>query len=202
LPADLLAGHGSWVAVTNRSRGNEEFLAAPEHVRFTKGRSVLLVFLRLPDGRSATDAYLKKMQDGGVPQFPEGTQTALLRRMLVIDRSGTLRESPLTESLQIRVYRKLDLAAPYEYRLRRSDLFAGRHSGLKAVSAEETSYFDFQTRGADVFEMAKPPAAGPIMQTCNRCHLASTAAAELKRSTRSMRAVTEDSDRLGFRPLR
>ena len=170
MPTDLLDTDGSWVAVSNLTRANEEFLAAPEHVRFTKGRSVFVVFLRLPEGRRATEAFLKKMQDGDLPQFPEGTQTALLRRMLLIDSSGTLRESPLTESLQIRVYRKLDLGIPYEFTLRRCDLFAGRHGGLHAVGADETSYFDFQTRGGDVFEMPKLPPAEAIMQTCNRCH--------------------------------
>jgi len=171
LPTDLLDTDGSWVAVSNRARAYEAFLAAPEHVRFTKGRSVFVVFLRLPKGRRATEAFLKKMQDGDLPQFPEGTQTALLRRMLLIDSSGTLRESPLTESLQIRVYRKLDLGFPYEYTLRRCDLFAGRSGGLHAVGADETSYFDFQTRRGDVFEMPKLPPAEPIMQSsCHHCH--------------------------------
>jgi hypothetical protein len=170
LPTDLLDTDGSWVAVSNLTRANEAFLAAPEHVRFTKGRSVFVVFLRLPTGRRATEAFLKKMQDGDLPQFPEGTQTALLRRMLLIDSSGMLRESPLIESLQIRVYRKLDLGIPFEYTLRRCDLFAGRNGGLHVVGADETSYFDFQTRRGDVFEMSKLPPAAAIMQTCHQCH--------------------------------
>ena len=109
--------------------------------RFTKGRSVFVVFLRLPGGRRATEAYLKELQEGGLPQFPEGTQTALLRRILLIDDSGTLRESPLTEDLQVRVYHKLDLGIPYEFTLHRSDLFAGRAGGLHAIGRDETSYF-------------------------------------------------------------
>jgi hypothetical protein len=170
LAPDLLAQDGSWVAVSNFTRANEDFLAAPEHVRFTKGRSVFVVFLRLPGGRRTTEAFLRKMSNGDLSQFPENTQTALLRRMLLIDRSGTLRESPMTESLQIRVYRKLDLGIPYEFTLRRRDLFADRTGGLHPVGTDETSYFDFQTRGADVFEMPKLPPAEAIMQTCNRCH--------------------------------
>jgi hypothetical protein len=170
LPTDLLAKDGSWVAVSNFTRANEEFLAAPEHVRFTRGRSVFTVFLSLPEGRRATEAFLKKMQDGDVPQFPEGTRTALLRRMLLIDSSGTLRGSPLTESLQIRVYQELDSGIPYEYTLRRRDLFAGRNGGLHAVGPDETSYFDFQTRGGDVFEMPRLPPAAVVMQTCKQCH--------------------------------
>jgi hypothetical protein len=170
LPTDLLSKDGSWVAVSNLTHANEEFLAAPEHVRFTKGRSIFVVFLRLPGGRRATEDFLKKMRNGDLAQFPEGTQTALLRRMLLIDTLGMLRESPLTESLQIRVYRKLDQGIPFEYTLRRSDLFAGRSGGLHAVEADETSYFDFHTRGGDVFEMPKLPPAEPIIHTCIRCH--------------------------------
>jgi hypothetical protein len=110
------------------------------------------------------------MQEGEIPQFPEGAQTALLRRALLIDSSGTLRESPLTESLQIRVYKKLDLGIPSMFTLRRKDLFAGRNGGLRPVGGAETSYFDFQTRGEDVFEQAVLPRAEAVMQTCSRCH--------------------------------
>jgi hypothetical protein len=170
LPTDLLTNDGSWVAVSSLTNANEGFLAAPEHVRFIKGRSIFVVFLRLPGGRRATQEFVNKMQNGDLAQLPEGTQTALLRRMLLIDSSGLLRESQLTESLQIRVYRKPDLGIPIEYTLRRCDLFAGRNGGPHAVGPDETSYFDFQTRGGDVFEMPKLPPAEPIMQTCNRCH--------------------------------
>jgi hypothetical protein len=40
LPTDLLDKNGSWVAVSNLSRANEDFLAAPGHVRFTRRRPV------------------------------------------------------------------------------------------------------------------------------------------------------------------
>jgi hypothetical protein len=170
LPPDLLAGDGPWLPVSNFTRANEEFLAAPQHARFVKGRSVFVVFLRLPEGRRATGAYLKKTQGGELPQFPEGTQTALLRRLLLIDNTGKLRESPLTESLQFRVYHELDTGIPFELTLRRKDLFAGRNGGLHAVGPDETSYFDFQTRRGDVFEMPKRPPATAVLSTCRNCH--------------------------------
>ncbi|MDR3619694.1 MAG: hypothetical protein P4L85_10110 [Paludisphaera borealis] len=170
LPRDLLADDGSWVPVSNLARANEDLPAAPEHARFTRGRSVFLVLLHLPEGRKATAALLKKMHDGEILQLPEGAQTALLRRTLLIDDSGTLRESPLTESLQIRVYKKQDLGIPSMFTLRRKDLFAGRNGGLRPVGGADTSYFDFQTRGGDVFEQAVLPRAEAVMQTCSRCH--------------------------------
>ena len=170
LPADLLIDDGPWTAISNSARKEVGLVAAPEHTRFTKGRSVFMAFIRLPEGRRATEAFLKRTRAGDPPQFPEGTQTALLRRTLLIDSSGTLRESPLTESLQIRVYRKLDLGIPCAFTLRREDLFAGRNGGLRAVTPDETSYFDFQTRGGDVFEMPKLLPAAAIMQSCEHCH--------------------------------
>ena len=171
----FLAGgpaHRRWAVDRHQQFGAADvgLVAAPEHTRFTKGRSVFMAFIRLPEGRRATEAFLKRTRAGDPPQFPEGTQTALLRRTLLIDSSGTLRESPLTESLQIRVYRKLDLGIPCAFTLRREDLFAGRNGGLRAVTPDETSYFDFQTRGGDVFEMPKLPPAAAIMQSCEHCH--------------------------------
>jgi hypothetical protein len=84
---------------------------------------VFLVFARLPGGRTATLAYFKKlaempplfvcMQEPGwqqpmdvwnpqVPQFPVGTEFALVRKMVLPDREGRLRLTPVTESVQIR----------------------------------------------------------------------------------------------------
>jgi hypothetical protein len=170
LPPDLLARSGPWVAVSNSRRADNGSVAAVHHVAFTKGRSVFVVFLRLPEGRRATEAYLEKLQKGELQQFPQGTQTALLRPTLLIDSRGKLRLSPLTESLQVRTFARLDTGTPCEFTLRRADLFAGRSGGLHAVGADETSYFDFQTRGGDVFEMAKRPPAEKVLDTCTRCH--------------------------------
>jgi hypothetical protein len=170
LPPDLLAGDGSWVVVTNPTREPNGAPAAPAHAAFTKGRSLFLVLLRLPQGRKATETYLKTLQNGALSQFPEGTQTALVRRTLLIDSTGQLRVAPLTENVQLRVFRKLDEGDAFEFTLRRSDLIAGRHGGLRPVRADETSYFDFQTRSGDVFEMKKPPPAPVILKNCVGCH--------------------------------
>src|SRR5262249_4827717 len=83
LPADLLAPKGPWVPVRNTT--HPDGLGAPEHVRFTNGRSLFLVLLRLPQGRAATEAYLKTLRGGKLPQFPPDTQVALVRRMILID---------------------------------------------------------------------------------------------------------------------
>jgi hypothetical protein len=170
LPPDLLANDGPWVAVTNPTRQDNARFAAPLHVGFTKGRSVFLALIRLPEGRRAMDDYLQKMRAGGLPQFPTDTHTALIRRMLLIDNTGTLRATPLTESVQLRVFRRLDTGDPYMFTLQRRDLFAGRSGGLHAVGATETSFFDFQTRGGDIFEMKTRSPAPALMKTCTSCH--------------------------------
>src|SRR5262249_7308957 len=81
VPADLAQEDGPWVLVSNTQRGDG--LAAPCHVQFTNGRSLFLVFARLPEGRAATIAYLAKLTKGKSEQFPPGTQFALVRRMLL-----------------------------------------------------------------------------------------------------------------------
>ncbi len=175
LPPDLFAPDGPWVAVRNSTR--EDRLAAPEHTAFAKGRSVFTVLLRLPGGRRQTQAYLKNLDRAadsrqGFPPLPEGAQTALVRQMLLIDDQGKLRPSRLTESLLLRVYHRNDLGHPFALKLRRAELFAGRGGGLHAVTATETSYFDFQTRGGDPFEVEPKKRWAPptLLNTCRNCH--------------------------------
>src|SRR5262249_17871777 len=145
LPGDLLQPGGPWVLLGNRLRGDH--LAAPTHYQATTGRSTFLILLRLPDGRPVAENYLKAMagvrvRQGEFPQIPAGTQVALVRRMMLIDTAGALRLTPLTESLQLRVYQKLTAPDVYEFTLRRKDFFAGRAGGLRATAPEETNYYD------------------------------------------------------------
>jgi hypothetical protein len=167
---DLLARDGPWVAVTNARRSDNDGVGAVEHTRFTKGRSVFTTLLRLPGGRRATEAYLKKMDGGNLPEFPAGTETALLRRAFLIDTTGEPRISPLTESVQFRAFRTMDSGLPFEFSLRRADLFAGRAGGLHPLGPNESSYFDFQFGDGDPFEEPKPRPATAAMRSCLSCH--------------------------------
>jgi hypothetical protein len=146
LPPDLLAKDGPWVAVASATRGDE--LAAPAHMAAAKGRGVFAVFLRLPAGRKATEAYVKQFKDGKLPELPEGAQTALLRRAVLIDDQGRPKESPLTESLQLRVYWKDDVGRPFAFQLRRGDLFAGRDGGFRPASLKEHNCVSCHARTA------------------------------------------------------
>jgi hypothetical protein len=209
LPDGLFDPEGPWACVGGPLDGPSPVALA--HARFFSGRSVFLVFLRLPGGRQATLAYLDKLnhvpspwvlkrrQPGqnfrpellalapDLPQFPVGTQVALVRQMVLLTDAGELAAAPVTESVQVRVYRRIrpgdfegadeaeNSQSFVEFDLRRSDLFADHAGGLHPVPAEEQAYLalQFVTGGEDPFE--HPPEAGhsfvmPVLKTCAACH--------------------------------
>src|SRR5271170_1713614 len=88
-------------------------------------RSGFLIFLRLPAGRAATFDYLRALweipqpwiprpdepdqavENPHLPQFPAGTEVALVRQMMLFDNRGNLESTSITESVQMRVYRTI-----------------------------------------------------------------------------------------------
>jgi hypothetical protein len=207
LPPDLFESNGSWVCLG--APGHD--LSAPLHDASFTARSVFVVFARLPGGRDATLAYFKRlaemkiplfvrMQDPGwpqpmdvwnpqVPQFPVGTEFALLRKMILPDRDGHLRLTPVTESVQIRHYtdipnvnpmssRDVNLARrfqePSEVKLSRVLLFSEKHSGLRGVTTSDDPFLIFpaMSQGSDAFEEGRmrAPTFSPFVQ-CTSCHL-------------------------------
>jgi hypothetical protein len=156
---------------------------------------VHVILLRLPAGRAATERYLKGLNGGAVKQFPAGTMVALVRRALAVDRSAKVRVTPVTELVQLRVYRRIP-ADPranlrgdfgeqdaYEFVLDRAKLFAGQH-GLRAVGPADAAEPFERGEGDDPFERRwlssgrradRPPAAErkePQLKTCLECHQA------------------------------
>lgn len=117
-----------------------------------------------------------------MPQFPNGTKFALLRRAIFIDAAGELVPSPLTESLQMRVYSETDPArvsgtsqSVYEFNLSRADLLASRAGGLKPVAAGEKEFSTFLQMGIDPLEFKSQdnePPADPrsTALSCIGCH--------------------------------
>lgn len=122
---DLFNPDGPWVCVGQQQKRP----VAPVHLEFFRGRSVFLVFLRLPGGRNETLAYLQQLRTvpskwmpyPGFPpdspmrvrspqpqQFPVGTQVALVRQMVLMSDQGEFVPSHMTESVQLRVYRAID----------------------------------------------------------------------------------------------
>src|SRR5207248_1090535 len=135
-PSGLFDSAGPWVSVgradgpTARAHAGDEGPAK---------NSTFLVMLRLPDGRASTLAFLDRLRsfDGpawvdttdndlrpfspyypnpNLPQFPIGTRVALVRRALVVDASGRVVASPLTESVQLRTYDRVDAMTAHAFR--------------------------------------------------------------------------------------
>ena len=184
LPADLFDPAGPWVCV----RGAVSGPSAPVHVRYYKGRSPFLVYIRLPDGREATKKYLKDLNQAtrelvsddvsGLPQFPVGTMVALVRRMAVIDSSGNIQVTPLTQTVQMRVYCQVggkvkdheNSQAAIKFRLSRRGLFAGRHGGFEPISWDEPLRISLLQHGDIYHNQGKGRVEGTVMQSCIACH--------------------------------
>ena len=207
LPPDLFDPSGPWVCL---GAPNPD-LAAPLHDLSFTARSVFLVFARLPEGRAATLAYFKQladtklplfvqMQEPGwphamevwspqIPQFPLGTEFALVRKMVLPDREGHLHLTPVTESVQIRIYTDIPKVSPMASRdvalaqrfqepseivLSRVLLFSGHSSGLRGVTATDDPFLIFpaMSQGVDAFENKDMgEKAGSPFVACTSCHL-------------------------------
>lgn len=207
LPPELFASDGPWVCLGAPGAN----LAAPIHDASFTARSAFLVFAHLPGGRNATLAYFKQLEEmkiplfvsmknpgwpqpmdvwnPEVPQFPAGTEFALVRKMLLPDRDGHLHLTPVTESVQVRHYtdipkvnplasRDVELARhfqdPSEIKLSRKLLFSEQHSGLRAVTASDDPFFIFpaMSQGGDEIADRQIRAHGfsPFAR-CTGCHL-------------------------------
>ena len=168
LPIELFSADGPWVCV-----GRADGRTAPQHLReenpFTN--SVFLVFVRLPAGRVAVADYLKHR-----PPFPPGTELALVRRAMLIDTSHRIVPSSLTESVQIRTIRGGEV--PSEFRLSRSQLFAGRGGGLRSSGNNDRDFkTGFLAHMWDEFEYRPsgrvfPDSSLQPMKRCSVCHTA------------------------------
>jgi hypothetical protein len=181
LPPDLFDPNGPWVAFS--IRGGD--LIAPEHAGAFSGRSVFSIFMRLPGGRAATLDYLKTLAafrnpwlidpvsqrplpNPDLPQFPAGTQLALVRRMVVIDANGDFRPTNIIEDVQIRVHRTIPTSIPealnldrnearaaldvYELKLSRVKLFGREAGGLHSLTKTDTEFPLFRSHDIELFE--------------------------------------------------
>jgi hypothetical protein len=170
LPADLrLDGKGAWVPITGHDHG----LAAPRHAQFVENKALFLPFLRLPGGRKQTEEYLAGMPatyDRGFASLPEGSQVALVRRMLLMDDQGELQLTPVTESVQFRTFPKGKEQHVFEFTLDRAGLLAA--DGLRPLGRDEAGYFGFATdfNQMDPLIYTTPRAPQVFLARCDGCH--------------------------------
>ena len=136
---------------------------APVH-SFAFPRSVFLVYLKLPPQGPSPATYIEAMRSYSrqyppnsdcmiqpcfPPQFPVGTELALVRRALLIDNAGQPEVSPITESIQVRRYREIPSGArfdfhgtmqqPAEFQLTRHTLGQGV-IGLRRLGEDERQF--------------------------------------------------------------
>lgn len=205
LPPDLFQAHGPWVELEDPT--DPEPMAEQHFYQFS-GRSSFMIFLRLPEGRRATFEYLKTLwnspkplmpspnfapgQDAAphpdLPQFPAGTQVALVRQMTLFDKQGKLVNTPITESVQLRVYHSVERSSTatvgtdrvaksgqdfYEIRLSRPQFFANKAGGLRAVGRDEREFAVFGFPGPDEGlpgHYALLAGYEPVVKECAQCH--------------------------------
>jgi hypothetical protein len=195
LPPDLIRPEGPWVCLTAYS---EE----PTAIVHFSGRSRFLVYMKLPGGRDATLAYIEMLRSSSqppllmngqapilnlaLPQIPVGTEVALLRQLIIINNSGRLVPTRLTESLQLRVYHAVTPGKRYlnyingpssrdqdffEFRMNRQETSAHEAGGLFAIGPGQTEFATFSTHGVDPFEFRDTlERESPILERCRGCH--------------------------------
>jgi hypothetical protein len=209
LPQGLFTGDGDWI--TARSSDSDFGPLASRHTEAFHGHSVFLVMVRLPQGRRQTVNYLNSLRDfegplvyarpqmnsrqltinPDVPQFPAGTEWALVRRLCVIDGQGHIRPTSLVESIQLRRY---DSIEPLRINPDGSSAASGRpaqqmfefdmdrrHEGaLKALTVGDVDFqfVHFMSQGGDPFELLSRNETTPnptsvrraALATCYECH--------------------------------
>jgi hypothetical protein len=211
LPRDLFAPDGDWV--TARSNDSAFGPLASLHTEAFNGHSVFLVMVRLPQGRQKTVDYLNSLRDfegplvyarlqtnhsrhlvinSDVPQFPAGTEWALVRRLCVIDGQGNIRPTPLIESIQLRRYDSIDIlrvnpggsnaaSARPAQQMFEFDMDRLRKGVLKALAPGEDDFLfvHFRSMGGDPFELPfnnveRTPNPSSVrratLTTCYQCH--------------------------------
>jgi hypothetical protein len=202
-PRGLGDTNNAWIHV-----GIKNFQStAPAHISQFGGRSVFSVFFRHPAGRKAGIDYFDRLRlfrpiwidatnrDSGsieqslnpdLPQFPQGSQWALLRRICLIDSEGQIRPTKVIESIQVRTYNVVAKKIPYEKRdtaqtFHEFQMSTAPGSPLVALQPSHRSFnTQFFSKGFDAFEYGKssnPPmpqdisrSSSQTLKTCLECH--------------------------------
>jgi len=183
LPGDLFDPRGPWVCITPSPLSIGVGGVAKGHFTNVSGRSVFLVFVRLPEGRKGTLDYFQTLwnfpqpwvsghipvqaerseENSDLPSFPAGTQMALVRQMMLFDDQGNLAVSPIIESVQLRVYREVTQA-------RARDFSAGpagvaRNSGQEFFEIRMSRPLLFSGRQGGLRATARDDFEPPTFQT-------------------------------------
>lgn len=174
LPPTLFTDNSDWLLL---GRVGGPIAMTHTEAQTFLGRSVFLVFMRVPNGREATRSLLAQLNDRSrlAPLLPAGTQVALVRRTLLVNNAGEIVLSPLVESVQLRHFDTPYTQLFFEFKLDRDALFASERGGLMAVQPGEKDFLMFQSHGIDLFEADIElehfnASNAPVLQMCSACH--------------------------------
>jgi len=162
LPSDIFQPDSAWILMGRE--GGPIAMTHTESFPFF-GRSVFLVFVRSPNGRTATLDFINALNTDPSHALTIGLDVALVRRMLLIDDQGELVLSPLVETVQLRHFSPAQNF--HEFELNRARLFDGLAGGLVL----NTDLFLLFMSHGDVFEISDLPALKTtIPHICKGCH--------------------------------
>ncbi len=165
LPADLLDPKGPWVVLGDAS-GDP---LARAHLEFFRGRADFTIHFALPAGRKATEDYVRRLGAREVPECPDGTRVALVRRAQLVTDRGFAVSSPIVESVQLRILRAGREAESVKFQLRREKLFAGEAGGLRPVGPDDRDSLFVLSLGHN-----KDDGRARVLANCVQCHAGSS----------------------------
>lgn len=208
LPGDLLYEKGSWVCL---SKVDHE-VPALVHTETHAARSAFHIFIRLPGGRKATLEYIAELaalrspwisgkqppytqiplhpafrnvdfhDNPLTPQFPIGTQFALVEQALLINEQGQLTLSPLVHRVQLRAYLNVDVdsrrnnpgigpsQAVAEFVMQPRNMMRG-NVPMRPIGTDEIHHATVFLSGDPIeHPQSTPGAKTPRLQSCTSCH--------------------------------
>jgi hypothetical protein len=158
-PADLWDTQGPWVLIGDDNKNtNGARTLTPVHESFFGGRSAFLVLVQAGASRDQTIKFVRQLnhKDQSSP-----TQVALIRRMLLIDKEGRIRLTPITESVRMR-----GESAEREFKLDRKDFLAGKTTqSIRRVTEDDRERAEIVFLGANAGD--RPTS---ILKSCFHCH--------------------------------
>jgi hypothetical protein len=158
-PADVWDAQGPWVLVgdDNKNTTGARTLT-PVHESFFGGRSAFLVLVQAGDSRDQTIKFVQQLNDRGKSS---PARVALVRRMLLIDKEGRIRLTPITETVQTR-----GEGAEREFKLDRKAFLAGKtKQSIRPVTEDDRERPEIVFLGANAGDR---PAL--ILKSCFHCH--------------------------------
>lgn len=208
LPTDLMDENGSWVCINKPDFP----IPVTRHSEAVDYRSAFMLLLKLPGGRQKTLDYLAKLNafrqpwlpgkqersvnvpehhdlfgldlhaNPGTPNFPVGTQVALVQQALLIDDSGELVLSPLVQNIQLRAYLNVSVdgrlnnalsgpaQAVAEFVLQPRLMMQGK-TPMRAVGSGERRHTVTFTHSDPIeYPRANNERHAPRLRSCMACH--------------------------------